>query len=66
MRVSAPRVRDVLEGDKVGAREDDSIRPEGVNRFLARQVRLKGGRRNNRLVGLLACLPSSPILLKHS
>ena len=44
VRVGAPRVRDVLERDEVGAREDDSVRPEGVDRLLARQVRLKGER----------------------
>ena len=35
MRISAPRVSPVLEGDKVGSREEDSVCPEGVYRLLA-------------------------------
>ena len=40
MGISAPRVGPVLEGDKVGSREEDPFCPKGVDGLFARQVRL--------------------------
>ena len=35
MRIGAPRVCPVLEGEKVGSCEEDSVCPEGVDGLLA-------------------------------